>query len=75
MKFNYDADADALTLKVRPGAPDYGEQDGSIITHYGKDGKVVEIEILDASTAASQIVNALLTAKRKRQTRILSAQD
>ena len=64
--FDYDAEADALVLKVRPGRPDHGEQDGNVITHYDRDGKVVEIELLDASAAAADLVNTLLYALRKR---------
>jgi uncharacterized protein YuzE len=50
MQIKYSPDADVLLLKLREGKPvdsvDIGE---GLIAHYAEDGKVLEIEILDAS--------------------------
>lgn len=50
MQIRYSPDADVLLLKLREGKPvdsvDVGE---GLIAHYAEDGKVLEIEILDAS--------------------------
>ena len=49
MQYNYDRETDILTITLSLESPDFGEQRENIITHYGKDNKPVEIEILDAS--------------------------
>ncbi|MBI2819866.1 MAG: DUF2283 domain-containing protein [Acidobacteria bacterium] len=43
--------------------PDYAEQSQNIITHYNKGGKPIEIEILDASQTAIDILKAVLPPK------------
>ena len=48
MKYKYDKESDILMIKLSNKKPDFGEQRENIITHYSKDGKPVEIEILDA---------------------------
>ena len=64
MKYDYDSRADILILKLRAGKPDFGEQEGNVITHYGKDYKPIEIEILDASKTTADIVKTILSKKR-----------
>jgi uncharacterized protein YuzE len=54
-KFDYDQETDILTIRLTEKKPDYGEQRENIITHYGKDSKPVEIEILDVVHRASSI--------------------
>jgi uncharacterized protein YuzE len=66
MKYRYDAEADVLLIRLREGRPEYGEQKGDVITHYGKDRRAVEIEILDASQNTADLVRTVLTAQRKR---------
>ena len=65
MKYEYDAESDTLMLKLRNEKPDFGEQEGNIITHYNKNFKPVEIEFLDASKTAGEIIKVVLEGQRK----------
>ncbi len=50
MQIKYSPDADVLLLKLRGGKPvDSVDVVEGLIAHYAEDGKVLEIEILDAS--------------------------
>lgn len=50
MQIKYSPDADVLLLKLREGKPvDSADVGEGLIAHYAEDGKVLEIEILDAS--------------------------
>lgn len=51
MKYEYYPETDILIIKLSKGKPDF-EQKENIITHYSKQGKPIEIEILDASKTA-----------------------
>ena len=63
MKYKYDPETDTLVIELSKEKPDFGEQRDNIITHYNKQGKPIEIEILDASTAALDIMRAVVTKK------------
>lgn len=65
MKYKYDKVTDILIIEMSEDSPDFAEQKGNIIAHYNKDGKPIEIEILDASDTASKIINLILASKRK----------
>lgn len=52
MEYKYDNKTDILLIKLSKEKPDFGEQKENIITHYNKEGKPIEIEILDASKTA-----------------------
>lgn len=60
MQYEYDAETDILTIVLREGELDHGEQTANVITHYGTDGKPVEIEILDASTEVLELIRPML---------------
>ena len=62
----YDSEADVLVLKVKEGALANEELlDDDILLGYGNDGKIVSVEILDASRKG--LLNVLLElAKSKR---------
>ncbi len=64
MKYKYDPEVDILLIKLSDEKPDFGEQKENIITHYNKNGKPVEIEILDASKTAVKILETILSSKR-----------
>ncbi len=49
MNYDYDPEVDVLTIKVKEGKPDYGEQAGNVILHYNKNNQLIEVEILYAS--------------------------
>lgn len=63
MKYEYDAETDILVIKLKDEKPDFGEQVGNIITHYNKENKPVEIEILDASKTTLDMVRAMIPHK------------
>lgn len=64
MKYEYDPETDILLIKLSKGKPDFGEQKENIVTHYNKQGKPIEIEILDASRTAVKMVQAIIQGKR-----------
>ena len=57
MKIEYDAEVDALYIRLRP-APEGGVENRpvseDVIADYGPDGKLVGIEILDASAVLGE---------------------
>lgn len=60
MRYEYDRDADVLTIVLSEDDPDHGEQTENIITHYAEDGKPIEIEILDASETVLDFIRPML---------------
>lgn len=63
MKYKYDRESDVLLITLSREKPDFAEQTQNVITHYNKDGKPIEIEILNASETALDILKALLPKK------------
>ncbi len=64
MEYEYDQETDILVTRLSKNKPDYGEQEGNIINHYDKDGKPVEIEILDASETVGKMVELVLRSRK-----------
>lgn len=64
MEYKYDPKTDILLIKLSKEKPDFGEQKENIITHYNKQGKPIEIEILDASKTTIKIVETVLGSRR-----------
>jgi uncharacterized protein YuzE len=64
MKFKYDGKTDILAMVLSNEKPDFGEQSGDIITHYNKAGKPIEIEILNASETALNIIKPILCREK-----------
>ena len=64
MKIKYYPDADALDIRISDEKPDYGEEAGEeMILHYTKLGKLVKIEILDASKTIIDFLEPILSEK------------
>lgn len=62
----YDPEADVLVLKVKEGALANEELlDNDVILGYGIDGKVVAVEVLDASRKG--LLNALLEMAKSKK--------
>ena len=59
-KYSYNREADVLLIKLSGEKPDFAEQNQNVITHYNKAGKPIEIELLDASQTALDILKAVL---------------
>ncbi|HII53805.1 hypothetical protein COT30_00455 [Candidatus Micrarchaeota archaeon CG08_land_8_20_14_0_20_49_17] len=64
MKYKYDNETDILVITLSDEKPDFGAQKGDIITHYNKEYKPVEIEILSASKTALDMFKAMVLAKK-----------
>jgi uncharacterized protein YuzE len=60
MRYEYDRETDILTIVLRDEEVDHGEQTENVITHYGPDGKAVEIELLDASETVLELIRPIL---------------
>jgi len=57
MKVNYDREEDILMIEVAPKeCIDHAEQQGPFIAHFSEEGKLVLLEILDASDLLSSLV-------------------
>ena len=68
MLYSYDQETDILTIRLIEEKPDFGEQRENIITHYDKENKPVEIEILDASKTVLKILETIVKRKETRVT-------
>lgn len=64
MNYDYDAESDILMIRISDEAPDHGEQKGNVITHYSKNGKIVELEILDASKETAHMILSIMKSKQ-----------
>ena len=70
-RYAYSPDADALVIKLRDGVPDHGEEIApGIIAHYSRNGTLLEVEILNASEMAIEIVRKLSEHHRNTTPRI-----
>lgn len=60
VKLKYSPDVDALVITIGDEKPAYGDEVApGIILHYGEGGKLVEIEMLDASDFLSAAVKEM----------------
>lgn len=64
MKYKYDPESDVLLIKLGSGKPDFAEQKKNVIAHFKKEGTPLEIEILDASEMAWDILKTILSKRR-----------
>lgn len=61
MKLAYDRAEDILTIEVgREGTVDHAEHAGRFIAHFSQDGKLLVLEVLDASEFLSSVVSVVL---------------
>ena len=66
-KVEYSSDVDALVVTLSDERPEYGEDVGeNIVIHYAKDGRPVEIEILDASELVISSMEAIALKAREK---------
>lgn len=63
MKYKYDKETDTMVIELSKEKPDFAEQKGNIITHYNKENKPIEIEILNASKTTLEMLKAMLAEK------------
>jgi len=64
MDYKYDPETDVLVITLSRGRPDFGEQRGNIIAHYNKNGKPVQLEILDARATVQRMKETVSLSKR-----------
>lgn len=61
MKLNYDRTEDILTIETgEDGILDHAEQVGDFIAHFSQDGRLLILEILDASEFLSELFKSTL---------------
>ena len=61
MKIRYDWEEDVLLIEMMPdGIVDHAEQSDSIIAHLTADGRIVLLEILDASRFLTAIFQQMI---------------
>jgi uncharacterized protein YuzE len=64
VKLRYDREEDILMIEVIPeGVIDRAEQAGPLIPHFTETGRLVLLEILDASEFLSQVIRAMLRSE------------
>ena len=66
MRLSYDREEDVLMIEVIPEEViDHAEEAGPIIAHFTATGRLVLLEILDASEFLSQVIKASLRCERE----------
>jgi len=61
MKVQYDRQEDILVIEILPeGIIDHAEQVDGVIVHLAEDGRVVLLEILDASEFLSSLIKVTM---------------
>jgi uncharacterized protein YuzE len=61
MKLNYDRTEDILTIETgEDGILDHAEQVGDFIAHFSQDGRLLILEILDASEFLTELFKSTL---------------
>ncbi len=65
MRVRYDREGDVLDVLVKDAQIHHAEEHGQIIVNYDEAGKVVEIEILDASKVLGGFFAELIKAPRR----------
>jgi len=63
VKPTYDGVGDTLSILLSGMQIACAEEHGAIIVNYGRDGKPVEIEILNASKFMGELLSAMIKAK------------
>ena len=67
-KVEYSPDVDALVITLSEEKPEYGEDVGeNIMIHFSKEGKPIEIEILDASELLISSMKAITLKAREQK--------
>jgi len=66
MRLSYDREEDILTIEMAPeGTIDHAEHTGSFIAHFGQDGELLLLEILDASEFISLLIKVALRGQEQ----------
>lgn len=66
MKLNYNRIDDIMTIEtMAEGVIDHAEQTGSLIAHFGREGQLLVLEILDASEFLSSLVRVAVKGQEQ----------
>jgi uncharacterized protein YuzE len=66
MKLHYDREEDILMLEmVGEGTIDHAEQSGPFIVHFSQDGRLLLLEILDASEFLASVIKVTLRGQEE----------
>ena len=66
MKLKYDRAEDILTIETTyAGTIDHAEQTGSLIAHFSDEGKLLVLEILDASEFLASFIQVAVRGQEK----------
>jgi uncharacterized protein YuzE len=66
MKLSYDREEDILMIETAPeGAIDHAEHTGPLIAHFSQDGRLLLLEILDASEFLLSVIKATLRGQEE----------
>ena len=71
MKARYDREGDTLDMLLEDKQIHHAEEHGQIIVNYDERGKIVEIEILNASKLLSGFLTEILKAPERRIVEII----
>jgi len=71
MMVRYDREGDVLDVLVKDAQIHHAEEHGQIIVNYDEAGKVVEIEILDASNVLGGFFAELIKAPRREMVELI----
>jgi uncharacterized protein YuzE len=66
MRISYDREADILMIETAPeGAIDHAEHTGPFIAHFGSDGQLLLLEILDASEFLASLIKVTVRGQEQ----------
>jgi uncharacterized protein YuzE len=71
MRVRYDREGDVLDVLVKDAQIHHAEEHGQIIVNYDETGKVVEIEIQDASKVLGGFFAELIKAPRREMVELI----
>ena len=71
MKARYDGEGDTLDMLLEDKPIHHAEEHGQIIVNYDERGKIVEIEILNASKLLGGFLTEILKAQERRIVEII----
>jgi YD repeat-containing protein len=71
MRMRYDREGDVLDVLVKEAQIHHAEEHGQIIVNYDEEGKVVEIEILDASKVLGGFLAEIIKSPKREIVEIL----
>lgn len=66
MRVSYNRKEDILVLELSQGVVDHAEETGPLISHFSAEGKLILLEILEASEFLSQLSRTTMKAENEK---------